>query len=115
MSFPGLAFEWLESDEVKLKSAFQHYQTVGIGEDLGNCDTTEELNSLRDGLQALTERHGIDFSKQIRKIENAIADSEEYHSDTDDDGQSYSSAPSTARAETVTEDEVRDMFKTLKD
>ncbi|WP_447577811.1 nSTAND3 domain-containing NTPase [Achromobacter kerstersii] len=115
LSFPGLASDWLESDEVKLKSAFQHYQTFGIGEDLGNCDTTEELNSLRDGLQALNERHGIDFSKQIRKIENAIADSEDHHSDTDDDGQSYSSAPSTARAETVTEDEVRDMFKTLKD
>jgi hypothetical protein len=114
LSFPSLAPEWLDKDEVRLKSAFQQYQTFGVGEDRDNCDSAEDLEGLRGGLEELNQRHGIDFSTEIMRIDDAIAEHEERESEPDYETSGYLRPPSTERAETVTEDEVREMFKTLK-
>lgn len=114
LSFPSLAPEWLDIDELRLKSALQHYRTVGVREDRYNCDSTSDLEDLRRGLKELSERHGMDFSAEITRIDDEIAEREEHESEPAYETGSYSSRPSRERAETVTEDEVREMFRTLR-
>ena len=115
LNLPSSAYEWLESDQHRLMVAFDRYRTLGVDEDRDSCDNSSHLQELQAGLKELSERHGIDFSREIARIEEAIIDFDERESDDEYESGSYSHRSSTDRVETVTEDEVRDMFRTLKD
>lgn len=114
LSFPADAPEWLDTDELILKSALQRYQAKGVREDRYNCDTRDDLDDLRRALSELNERYGLDFSAEINLIDEEIAEREESESEPEYERGSYSNNSSAERAETVTEEEVREMFRTLK-
>ena len=61
------------------------------------------------------ERFGVDFARTITSIESDIAEREERTRDDDDEGGGFSRGSDPSPANLVTEDDVREMFKTLRE
>lgn len=114
LRLPRMAPEWLANDQHRLESALEHYQNVGVREERDNCSNTSDLEELRRGLEDLSKEHGMDFTSEINRIDIEIAEREEHESRSEYETSGYSGRSSSDRTETVTEDEVRDMFRTLK-
>lgn len=112
LKFRDSALEWLESDEGKLSEALDHYRRQGVREDFDNCSDTDDFNELRTSLSELTQQYGLDFSRTISSIDDAIAERNE--SEPEYETSSYSERSAAEHAEVVTEEEVREMFKTLR-
>lgn len=112
LDFPKVAPEWLSSDEKCLNDALQFYQSEGIQDERKNCDSTDALSELQSALRELNDQYGIDFSADIRSIEEEIAEYEELEPDYESG--SYSGRSAAEITETVTEEEVREMFRTLR-
>lgn len=112
LEFPDSALEWLEKDEAKLREALDHYRREGVREDFDNCSDADDLNELRTSLSELAQQYGLDFSGMLSSIDQSIAERNEREPEYEGGG-SFGSPPAE-RAEVVTEDEVREMFKTLR-
>jgi division protein CdvB (Snf7/Vps24/ESCRT-III family) len=113
LKFPDSALEWLETDEAKLSEALDHYRHEGVREDFDNCSDAGELNELRTSLSELTQQYGVDFSGMLSSIDEAIAERNEREPEYEGGGSSWN--PPAERADVVTEDEVREMFRTLRE
>lgn len=113
LNFSDSALEWLDRDEATLREALDHYRTVGVHEDFDNCSDADDLNELRTSLSELMQQCGLDFSRMLLSIDDAIAERNEREPEYEGGGP-YGSPPSE-RAEVVTEDEVREMFRTLRE
>ncbi|MDE2253403.1 MAG: restriction endonuclease [Betaproteobacteria bacterium] len=112
LNFPDSAVEWLETDGSKLSEALDHYRREGVREAFDNCSDPNDLNELRNSLNELTQRYGLDFARILSSIDQAIAERDEREPEYESGGSSGS--PLGERAEVVTEDEVREMFSTLR-
>jgi len=112
LKFPDSALEWLETDEAKLSEALDHYRREGVREDFDNCSDADDLNELRISLSELTQEYGLDFSLMLSSIDEAIAERNEREPEYEGGGSS--GTPPAERVEVVTEDEVREMFRTLR-
>ncbi|KVL60307.1 hypothetical protein WT01_12260 [Burkholderia cepacia] len=113
LGFRTTAPEWLPVDEKCLRNALQYYRSVGVRNECDSCDSADNLSELQAALSELNDRFGIDFTSEIRSIEDAIAEIGEHEPDYESG--SFSERSAVARDETVTEEEVREMFRTLKD
>jgi hypothetical protein len=112
LKLPDSALDWLETDEVKLSEALDHYRREGVREDLDNCSDTDDLNELRTSLSELTQQHRLDFSRTLSSIDEAIDERDELEPEYE--AGSYSGRLPAEHIEVVTEDEVREMFRTLR-
>lgn len=112
LKFPESALEWLETDEAKLSEALDHYRREGVLEDLGDCSDADDLNELRTSLHELTQLYGLEFSRLLSSIDEALAELNEGEPEYER-GRS-SGSPPPERADVVTEDDVREMFRTLR-
>jgi hypothetical protein len=112
LKFPNSALEWLETDGAKLSEALDHYRREGVREDFDNCSDLHDLNELRTSLSELTQQHGLDFAHILSSIDEAIAEGDEREPEYE--GGESSESPPGEPAEVVTEDEVREMFSTLR-
>ncbi len=80
--------------------------------DFNNCSDTDDLNELRTSLSELTQQYGLDFSRTLSSIDDAI--SERNEREPEYEGGGYSGRAAAEHSEVVTEDEVREMFRTLR-
>lgn len=112
LQFPESALEWLDADEAQLSDALTHYRNQGVRDDFDNCSDTDDLNDLRSSLSELTQQHGLDFSRAISWIDEAIAERDEREPEYERGGHSGRSA--VDHGEVVTEEDVREMFRTLR-
>lgn len=112
LKFPDSALEWLDSDEAILRGALDHYRREGVREAFDNCSDSDDLTDLRTSLSELAQQFGLDFSHTLTSIDEAIAERNER--EPEDEGGSSSWSPTAEQTEVVTEDEVREMFKTLR-
>ena len=112
LRFRDSALEWLDADEAKLSEALTLYRNQGVRDDFEACSDTDELNDLRSSLSELTKQHGLDFSTAISWIDEANTERDERELEYEDGGHSGRAAVDCA--EVVTEEEVREMFRTLR-
>ena len=112
LQFPDSALEWLDADEAQLSEALTHYRNQGVRDDFDNCSDTDDLNDLRSSLSELTEQHGLDFSRAISWIDEAITERDEREPEYE--GGDHSGRSAVDHAEVVTEEDVREMFRTLR-
>ena len=112
LKFPDSAVEWLATDGSKLSEALDHYRREGVREDFDNCSDLNDLNELRNSLNELTQQYGLDFARMLSSIDDAVAERDEGEPEYEDGGASGS--PPGERDEVMTEDEVREMFSTLR-
>lgn len=115
LEFTNSAPEWTEADEEQLSAGLEYYRRDGVDEDRDNCSDVSDLEELRRSLMDLNDRFGVDFRQTITLIESDIAEREEHTRDDDDEGGGFSSGFNSSLADPMTEDDVREMFKTLRE
>lgn len=115
LELPGNAPEWTEADEDHLSAGLEYYRRHGVDYDRDSCSDVSDLEELRGSLKELNERFGVDFAGTIASIESDIADREERTRDDDDEGGGFSRRSNPSPADPVTEDDVRQMFRTLRE
>lgn len=113
LKFPKSALEWLETDEVKLSGALDHYQREGALEDLGDCSDADDLNELRTSLHELSQLYGLNFSRVLSSIDEAL--DELYEGEPEYERGSSSGSSPRERTEEATVDDIREMFRTLRE
>ncbi|MHB8428496.1 MAG: nSTAND3 domain-containing NTPase [Acidiferrobacterales bacterium] len=114
LELPDNAPKWTAIDEDRLSTGLDYYRRHGVDYDRDNCSDVSDLDELRGALKDLHERFGIDFAQTIASIETDIAEREERTRDEDDEGGGFSRGYNPSPADSVTEDDVREMFKTLR-
>jgi hypothetical protein len=114
LAFQGGALGWTEEDERHRSDALKHYRQDGVDDERRDCSTLDEISELRDSLAELAKKFGLDFSDTIRNLDEEIAERDDSR---DDDGEGYSYGGSTSGSfqETISDDDVAQMFSTLHD
>lgn len=114
IEFQHMAIGWTDDDEARLDKAIVYYVGNGASEDIGNCSGESELFELRESMALLHSKHGIDLGDEIDRIDEEIAKREERSNDlrSGGGGSGFPSGRPTGPA--MSDDEVRDMFRTLR-
>ncbi len=114
LEFAESAPEWTEADEEQLNAGLEYYRRHGVDYDRDNCTDVSDLEELNGALEEINERFGVDFARTIALIESDIAEREEHARYDDDEEGGFSRGSNLSLDETVTEEDVREMFKTLR-
>ena len=111
------ALDWTTNDKSNLAIEFKTYCESGIAEDGRNCSTVDEMNDLIGSLTDLAKGTGINFSYDIGLLSESIAELEEERPALAEGGDipSGTSFSVPLSVVVVTDDDVRQMFSTLKD
>lgn len=114
LAFPAKAFEWSDADENQLAMALRLYEHKGARDERYDCTTVDELMGLRESLDKLRNEYGLDLKYQIERLDEDIAEREEGSRNLEE-GSGYSRDRTPVRHDLVTDDEVREMFRTLRE
>jgi hypothetical protein len=114
LAFPAKAFEWSDADENQLKMALRQYEQNGARNERYDYTTVDELTAFRDSLDKLRNEYGLDLEYQIERLDEDIAEREE-RSPNLEKGSGYGRDRTPVRQDLITDDEVREMFRTLRD
>jgi Restriction endonuclease len=102
----------LSSDDMRsFSEALTEYRRRGVVEELAECESSTELQGLREGLVELQKENRISFKQTIKRIDREIAKRDEPQEDEDP----YQSPKPSLRRDPPNEDEVRRLFSTLLD
>ena len=115
LALPDDAMDWTANDQSRLTSAFKDYWDSGIAEDRYHCSTVDALNGLIGSLSELGKKAGIDFSSDIGRLAERIDELEEERPVLEDRVESPSGTSLPSAIPVVTDDDIRQMFFTLKD
>jgi hypothetical protein len=114
LAFPAKALKWSDADENQLKMALRQYEQNGARDERYDYTTVDELMAFRNSLDKLRNEYGLDLKHQIELLDEDIAEREE-GSPNLKEGSGYWQDRTPARHDVVTDDEVREMFRTLRD
>lgn len=113
IEFPNNALDWTEADEEHFRKTLKAYCQSGVDDEISDCTTLDEKSELKGSLEELVKKHGLSLEDAIWKLEEGIAEREE---DKDyDDERSFGGGSSITREEVMTDDDVSQMFSTLRD
>jgi hypothetical protein len=114
IEFHRKAVGWTPADDARLDKALVHYGGSGVSDDRRNCSSVSELSELRESLDRLHSEFGINLRYEIEQLDEEIAEREERDTGfrTGGSGGISSSRPS---GPAMSDDEVREMFHTLRD
>jgi hypothetical protein len=68
IEFPNTALSWTETDEDHFRNALKEYCDSGVKEEISNCTTLDEMLGLKESLEKLVEKYGLDLKRAIRKL-----------------------------------------------
>lgn len=114
LAFPEKALEWNEADETRLDTGLQHYQQHGIDDERYDCASLDELTGLRESLDKLRKEYGLDLEYVIDRLDEDIAERED-RPNTLEEGSGFSRNRTLVAHQVVTDDDVREMFRTLRE
>lgn len=112
IEFHQKAVGWTAADDTRLDKALAHYSRSGALDDISNCSDASELPTLRDSLARLHSEFGINLRYEIERVEEKIAEHEGRDRGFRGGGGMSSSRPA---GPAMSDDEVREMFHTLRD
>jgi hypothetical protein len=104
---------WTDADKATVRDAFAKYRDEGVTDERYDCTTLDEMGGLVDDLTSL-QKFGADFSQAIDRLNQNIAEREDGR-DEPDEGTGISPSVTTVHSRETTDEEVRDMFRTLCD
>ncbi len=112
VKLPKTALDWTAAHQAILDKELKAYCENGVQDDRYNRNGPDEMSELRDSLSSLGEKIGYDFSYQIQRLEEDIAEKEEEPEPLSEGGGIPRNA-TVAREEVFTDDDARQMFSTL--
>jgi hypothetical protein len=103
-----------DDDKFALGAAFDHYKIQGLREELRNAEGLDNKKSLVSNLEELGKKCGHQFTAAIQNLEEAIAVADEHSDNLVDSGVGrHMSSRSSQGPDGLTDDQVREMFRTL--
>lgn len=113
---PKKTLQWTDENEATLDREFKAYCESGYDDERSNCSDSDEMGNLKTSLEELGAKRKYDFSKKIKLLEQDMAEADEDSSESLSEGGSIPrDAITDSTHETVTDDDVRQMFGTLCD
>lgn len=112
VKLPETALDWTAAQQAILDKELKAYCENGVQDDRYNRNGPDEMSELRDSLSSLGEKIGYDFSYQIQRLAEDIAEKEEEPEPLSEGGGIPRNA-TVAREEVFTDDDARQMFSTL--
>jgi len=100
-----------ETDKKVLRLAFERYKSEGVHRDIRSASEIDDKKSLASNLEALETKSGHSFRIIINRLEEEISESEEEEESSDSDTRLRETPASVA--EGATEEQVREMFRSL--
>ena len=111
---PAQSTGWAAENQATLDQAFQKYCDEGFSEERSNTGNSDEMGALLSSLMELGARRNYNFSKEVRRLQEDIAEAEEEeHSESLSSGDSFPSSAAAVTYDSTTDDDVRQMFETL--
>jgi hypothetical protein len=92
----------------------RQYEQEGARDERYDCTTLDELAGLRESLDKLRKEYGLALDRQINLLDEDIAEREEESQDLEE-GSGYGRGRIPIEHDLVTDDEVREMFSTLRE
>jgi hypothetical protein len=104
---------WSDADEAILLSAWDSFLANGVEGEMEDCTTSEEFSSLADTLEELS-RYGANFDCEVEQLQERARETAR---DEDRLEEGYEPPYDQERApeRRVTDDDVRQMFRTISD
>jgi hypothetical protein len=100
----------------ELREALQHYSSAGVRDEISACDDVDQMIDLRETLGQLVTRYGLNLGSTLSYLDDEIAERIEPEPDYDSEsgrGGSFRSSPGDQS--TTTEEDVREMFGSLRE
>ena len=114
LAFSAKSIDWRDTDEEKLELALRRYEKNGANDERFECKALDELTGLRDSLSKLHTEHGLALKYEIERLDEDIAERQDELEDPED-GSGFSQDRTPLRHDLVTDDQVREMFRTLRE
>ena len=114
LELPELAVDWTQADEDLLSVGLDDYRRTGIDDERDNCNDVSDLNNLKDSLKKLEDKYSLGFARAIAAIDRQIEENEERDHEDEGTGGGFSRRAGPLQGELMTDEEVRDMFRTLR-
>jgi len=114
LELPSHNLVWTKSDGDFLSAALHEYRHTGVNDERYNCSDIGALNELRATLNVLDEKFNVGFSSTIALIDAEIEEHEEC-APYDGEGGGFSRTSPHEQLDPVSEEDVREMFNTLRD
>ena len=111
LTLPSQAPGWTTEEQSQLDQAFKRYCESGVSEERRECSTEDEMNTLIESLTELGKKTAQNFSYHISLLSESIAEREERASARSE----RVSFPSGSPRAYATDEDVRQMFSTLRD
>ena len=114
LAFSAKEIEWSDADENRIETACRHYEQNGVKDERYDCTTIDELTGLRESLSRLSAEYGLNLKREIERLDDEIAEREE-ESQNHENGIRNLRDRIPVRHDLVTDDQVREMFQTLRE
>jgi hypothetical protein len=114
LAFPSKALEWSDKEQQQLEIGVQQYVQEGVSDERYDCTTLDELVELRESLDKLQSEYDLPLDRHIKLIDEDIAE-REWENDDPQEGSGYGRGGVHVTHDLATDDEVREMFSTLRD
>lgn len=106
---------WSRDDDCTFREAFEEYQMYGLDAERESCTKLDDLEEMHRSLEELVERYSVDFTRVLLSIADEITEREERQRHFDDaKGAGFVNESSPVRVDPMNEDDVRQMFQTLR-
>jgi hypothetical protein len=115
LAFRPKALEWTSAFEAIFQKEMNAYQEGGASDERLNCSTLDELFDLRDSLRQLSDQYGLEFQSEIEMLDEEIAERRDHEPDEPDDDERLLKSVPTARRDTMSDDEIRQMFSVFRE
>ncbi|MFA6958483.1 MAG: hypothetical protein WC538_21660 [Thermoanaerobaculia bacterium] len=114
LAVPPNVLEWDDAEELRLQTALRVFEVKGARDERSDCSTLDELSSLRDSFARLCNEYGLDLRTQVGQLDEDITEREE-QAENRDNSDEYLRERAVVRPAVFTEDDVREMFRTLSE
>lgn len=114
LELPETSIYWTESDDHLLSAGIAYYRQAGVDHERDECIDVSDLNELKDFLQQLDDKYVMGFWQTIKTIEKEIDERDERQPCDGDDGGGFSHQSETQFIDPFNDDDVREMFETLR-
>lgn len=113
IEFPKNALDWTEADEDHFSKTLRTYCESGVDDEISDCTTLDEKSELKDALEELVKKYGLGLEDAICMLEEEIAEREEARDYYDE--RSFGGGRPITHQEVMSDDDVSQMFSTLRD
>ena len=113
IEFPDTILDWTEGDEERFRKALNSYCSSGVKEEIFNSTTVDELVILRDVLDEIVDKYSLDLESAFARVEEKLVELDEIRELEAE--RSFGGGHSIEHKEEMSDEDVAEMFNTLRE